>query len=149
MRRGSSFFPATAIKACPTPFPVRNKQDERYDAQEQKAEEEKAILKPIEGLELKWRIKVMRKMPVAPPIVRNMPRRPMIVATFSGINSMHALLAPGLAMPAPMPVASIRMAEQLYRAHPAAEEAPGGEAGGKKQRLRRPTMERPQATGRR
>ena len=55
----------------------------------------KAILKPLAGVELKWRIMVINEIPNAPPTDLNIPRSPVMVATFSGISSMHALLEAG------------------------------------------------------
>lgn len=68
----------------------------------------KVILKPVLGLELKWRAKVMRETPSAAPTVLNMPRSPTMVATLSGSNSIQALLAAGNAIPEPIPEKSIR-----------------------------------------
>jgi hypothetical protein len=70
----------------------------------------KVTLKPLAGVELKWRIMVINDIPKAPPTDRNMPRSPVIVDTFSGINSMQALLEAGRARPMPIPVTMIIMA---------------------------------------
>ena len=59
----------------------------------------KVILNPLAGVELKWRMMVMNEIPNAPPTVRNIPRSPVMVATFSGISSMQALLEAGIDNP--------------------------------------------------
>ena len=63
----------------------------------------KVILNPLVGVELKWRTIVINEIPNAPPTDLNIPRSPVMVATFSGISSMHALLAAGRAIPTPIP----------------------------------------------
>jgi len=63
----------------------------------------KIVLKPLAGVELKWRITVINEIPKAPPTDLNIPRSPVMVATFSGINSMHALLEAGKTVPIPIP----------------------------------------------
>ena len=68
----------------------------------------KTVRKPDAGVELKWRTMVISEMPHTPPTDRNIPRSPVIVATFSGINSMHALLAVGNVIPIPIPDKSSR-----------------------------------------
>jgi hypothetical protein len=55
----------------------------------------KVVLKPWAGVELKWRIMVINETPSVPPTFANMPRSPVMVATFSGMSSMHALLEAG------------------------------------------------------
>jgi hypothetical protein len=70
--------------------------------------EMKIILKPLPGVELKWRIIVINEIPNTPPIDLNIPRSPVMVATFSGISSMHALLEAGLAIPTPIPETNTR-----------------------------------------
>jgi hypothetical protein len=70
----------------------------------------KAILKPLAGVELKWRIIVINEIPIAAPTDLNIPRSPVMVATFSGISSMQALLEAGKATPIPMPVTMVRIA---------------------------------------
>jgi hypothetical protein len=72
--------------------------------------EMKVILKPLPGVELKWRIIVINEIPNAPPIALNIPRSPVIVATFSGISSIQALLEAGRAIPIPIPVTMIKTA---------------------------------------
>jgi hypothetical protein len=68
----------------------------------------KVFLKPFAGVELKWRIIVMNEIPNAPPTDLNIPRSLVIVATLSGINSMHALFEAGNAIPIPIPINIIR-----------------------------------------
>jgi hypothetical protein len=72
--------------------------------------EMKVVLKPLAGVELEWRIIVMNEIPNAPPTDLNIPRSPVMVATFSGISSIHALLEAGRAIPIPIPVTIIRTA---------------------------------------
>ncbi len=59
----------------------------------------KTIVKPVSGLEFRWRMRVMTEMPSAPPIFLNMFLKPTTVPTFSGINSMQALFAAGKTIP--------------------------------------------------
>ena len=74
------------------------------------AKEKKTVLKPRAGSELRWRITVIIEMPSAPPMDRNIPRSPVIVATWSGINSMQALFEEGKINPMPIPaIMTIRM----------------------------------------
>src|SRR4030042_3975357 len=56
---------------------------------------------------------VISEIPSTPPTVRNIPRSPVIVATFSGINSMHALFEGGIIIPTPIPAISIREARKI------------------------------------
>jgi len=72
--------------------------------------DKKATLKPLAGVELKCRIIVMTEMPNAAPTDRNIPRRPVIVATFWGMSSIQALLDAGKDNPIPTPVIIIRIA---------------------------------------
>jgi hypothetical protein len=76
-----------------------------------KPKERKVVLKPWAGVELEWRIIVISEIPNAPPTALNIPRSPVIVATLSGISSIHALLEAGRAIPIPIPVAMIRTAK--------------------------------------
>lgn len=70
----------------------------------------KAVLKPLAGVELEWRMMVMIEIPNAPPTDLHIPRSPVMVATLSGINSIHALLEAGNVSPIPIPVNMTRMA---------------------------------------
>ena len=70
----------------------------------------KVALKPLSGVELKWRMIVINEIPNAPPTYLNIPRSPVIVATLSGISSIHALFEAGRAIPIPIPVNNIRTA---------------------------------------
>ena len=70
----------------------------------------KVVLKPLSGVEPEWRMIVINEIPNAPPTYLNIPRSPVIVATFSGISSIHALLEAGRAIPIPIPVINIRTA---------------------------------------
>jgi hypothetical protein len=47
----------------------------------------KIIIQPAAGVELEWRIIVMSEIPKAPPTDLNIPRRPVMGATFSGMSS--------------------------------------------------------------
>ncbi len=71
--------------------------------------EMKVALKPLADVEPTWRIIVINEIPNAPPTYLNMPRSPVIVATFSGISSIQALFEAGRAIPIPIPVNNIRM----------------------------------------
>lgn len=72
--------------------------------------EMKATLKPLAGVELKCRIIVITEIPNAAPTDLNIPLSPVIVATFSGISSIQALLDAGKDIPIPTPVIIIRIA---------------------------------------
>jgi len=53
----------------------------------------------------------MSEIPNAPPTDLNIPRSPVIVATFSGMSSMQALLEAGRAIPMPIPLIMIKTAK--------------------------------------
>jgi hypothetical protein len=91
-------------------FPVGIRKTRGIANKSPRPKEMNVTLKPLKGLELKWRIKVMREIPNTPPTVLNIPRSPTIVDIFSGINSMHALLEAGFAIPIPIPETSTRKA---------------------------------------
>jgi len=65
------------------------------------------IINPVKASGLRCNTKVMREIASAPPIFLNIFLRPTIVPTFSGINSMHALLAEGNTIPALIPLRNI------------------------------------------
>jgi hypothetical protein len=94
----------------PSFFPAGIRKTRGIANKSPKPNEIKVILKPLPGLELKWRIKVIREIPNTPPTVLNIPRSPVMVATFSGISSMQALLEAGRAIPTPIPETSTRKA---------------------------------------
>ena len=108
----------------------------------------KMKLKPAPGLELRWRMKVMSEIPSAPPTVLNMPRSPTMVATFSGINSIQALFAAGLAIPAPIPQKRIRNASVSVIPHRNSIILMSGTPGDKRI-VAKETMPRPNTKGHR
>jgi hypothetical protein len=101
-----------------TPFPAGMRKRRGIEQKSIKPNEMKVIVKPLAGLELRWMINVMKETPSAPPTVLNVLRRPTIVATLSGINSMHALFAAGKTIPMPIPVVSSRRASNSALSNP-------------------------------
>ena len=92
-------------------FPAGIKNTRGIANRSPKPNEIKVILKPFARSEVEWRIIVINETPSAPPTVLNIPRSPVMVATFSGISSMHALLEAGRAIPIPIPESIIRKAK--------------------------------------
>ena len=94
----------------PTFFPAGIRKTRGIVNKSPRPKEMKVMLKPLVGFELRWRIIVINEIPNAPPTDLNIPRSPVMVATFSGISSMHALLEAGRAIPIPIPETSTRKA---------------------------------------
>ena len=95
----------------PTFFPVGMRKTRGMVNKRPRPKDRKVILKPLAGVELKWRIIVINEIPIAAPTDLNIPRSPVMVATLSGISSMQALLEAGKATPIPMPVNMVRIAK--------------------------------------
>jgi hypothetical protein len=92
-------------------FPAGIRKTRGIATKSPKPKEIKVMLKPFLRSEVEWRIIVINETPSAPPTVLNIPRSPVMVATFSGISSMHALLEAGRAIPIPIPESIIRKAK--------------------------------------
>ena len=90
----------------------------------------------------------MREMPNASPTILNVPRSPTIVATFSGINSMHALLTAGVKIPEPMPETRIRKERRCTTPHPLPVVADKKKPGARRSVVQE-TMARPHTMGHR
>src|SRR5208337_963738 len=91
-------------------FPVGIRKTRGIVNKSPRPNEMKVALKPLSGVEPKWRMIVINEIPNAPPTYLNIPRMPVIVATLSGISSIHALFEAGRAIPIPIPVNNIRTA---------------------------------------
>jgi len=92
------------FQPSPQPFlPVGIKKTRGMVNKSPSPKERKTVLKPLTGVELRWRITVINEIPNAPPMDLNIPRSPVMVATLSGINSMHALFEAGNMNPIPIP----------------------------------------------